>query len=220
MPFQATRRHALLAAALTGLAAPRTVRAQEDYPARPVKIIVPFPPGQAADTVVRMVADELSRRWPHRVLVENRAGGAGVPAIEAGARAAPDGYTLTNGTSGTFGVNPGVLPRLPYDPERDFAAITNLTVGPLIVICHPSFPAQTMQELAAAARRAAAGGADDRRDRLARLRIRRLDRAGRAGRDAARDRAEDQRRCGHDPARPGGGGADGRDGLLPRSRHA
>jgi tripartite-type tricarboxylate transporter receptor subunit TctC len=161
MPFQPTRRHALLAAVT--VAAPHALRAQgggvEDYPARPVRIIVPFPPGQAADTVVRMVADELSRRWPQRVLVENRAGGAGVPAIEAGARAAPDGYTLTNGTSGTFGVNPGVLPRLPYDPERDFAAITNLTVGPLIFICHPSFPAQTMQELAEAVR-AKPGGID------------------------------------------------------------
>jgi tripartite-type tricarboxylate transporter receptor subunit TctC len=147
-----TRRRALLmtaAGSVTPLARPGVGHAQgEAYPARPVRIIVPFPPGQAADTVVRIVADELSRRWPQRVLVENRGGAAGVPGVEAGARAAPDGYTLTNGTSGTFGVNPGVLPRLPYDPERDFAAITNLTVGPLIVICHPAFPAQTMQELA------------------------------------------------------------------------
>jgi tripartite-type tricarboxylate transporter receptor subunit TctC len=154
MTLRPSRRRALLLGAVAGVA-PLSggARAQgEDYPARPVRIIVPFPPGQAADTVVRIVADELSRRWPQRVLVENRGGAAGVPGVEAGARAAPDGYTLTNGTSGTFGVNPGVLPRLPYDPDRDFAAITNLVLGPLIVICHPSFPAQTVGELAEAAR--------------------------------------------------------------------
>lgn len=147
-----TRRKALLLAAAP-LALPSLARAQaEPYPSRPVRIIVPFPPGQAADIVVRIVADELSKRWPQRVLVENRGGAAGVPGIEAGMRAAPDGYTLTNGTSGTFGVNPGVLPRLPYDPVRDFAPIGNLTVGPLIFICHPSFPARTIEELAEAAR--------------------------------------------------------------------
>ena len=157
IPRKARRRALLLGAAAgavpLGAAPGGGARAQgEEYPARPVRIIVPFPPGQAADTVVRIVADELSRRWPQRVLVENRGGAAGVPGVEAGARAAPDGHTLTNGTSGTFGVNPGVLPRLPYDPERDFAAITNLTVGPLIVICHPSFPARTVGDLAEAAR--------------------------------------------------------------------
>ncbi|MBX9700686.1 MAG: tripartite tricarboxylate transporter substrate binding protein [Acetobacteraceae bacterium] len=150
---QTSRRTALLLAGGGLLGLPRPGLAQaETYPSRPVRIIVPFPPGQAADIVVRLVADELSRRWPQRVVVENRGGAAGVPGVEAGARAAPDGYTLTNGTSGTFGVNPGVLPRLPYDPERDFAAIANLTVGPLIFICHPSFPAQSMQELAALVR--------------------------------------------------------------------
>ena len=146
------RRRGLLATASTLLIAPAGLRAQGVWPDRPVRIIVPFPPGQAADIVVRIIADELSRRWPQRVLVENRGGAAGVPGVETGARAAPDGYTLTNGTSGTFGVNPGVLPRLPYDPDRDFAAITNLTVGPLIVICHPAFPAQTIQDLAEAVR--------------------------------------------------------------------
>jgi tripartite-type tricarboxylate transporter receptor subunit TctC len=148
-------RRRILPALGAALMAPHAARAQGlalGYPDRPVRIIVPFPPGQAADTIVRLVADQLAQRWSQRVLVENRAGGAGVPAIEAGARATPDGYTLTNGTSGTFGINPGVIPRLPYDPERDFAAISNLTVGPLIIICHPRFPAQTIAELASMAR--------------------------------------------------------------------
>ena len=102
-----TRRGALLSAGLA--AAPSVLRAQGNaaaWPERPVRIIVPFPPGQAADTVTRLVADELSKRWPQRVVVENRGGGAGAPALEAGARAAPDGHTLTAGTSGTLGVNP------------------------------------------------------------------------------------------------------------------
>jgi tripartite-type tricarboxylate transporter receptor subunit TctC len=73
------------------------------------------------------------------VVVENRGGGAGAPALEAGARAAPDGYTLTAGTSGTLGVNPSVLPRIPYDAERDFAAITNVAIVPLLLIANPSF---------------------------------------------------------------------------------
>ncbi|MBP0465503.1 tripartite tricarboxylate transporter substrate binding protein [Roseomonas sp. PWR1] len=152
------RRRALLGAATMPLL-PAVAHAQSDWPNRPVRIIVPFPPGQASDIITRLVADELSKRWPQRVVVENRAGGAGAPALEAGARAAPDGYTLTAGTSGTLGVNPSVLPRVPYDAERDFAAITNVAMVPLLVIAHPSLPANTMPELAAAAR-ANPGGLD------------------------------------------------------------
>jgi tripartite-type tricarboxylate transporter receptor subunit TctC len=152
MGFTPTRR-AALAAAVAALAAPRPSGAQSgDYPNRPVRIIVPFPPGQAADLLTRLVADELSRRWPQRVVVENRGGGAGAPGVEAGARAAPDGYTLTTATSGTFGINPSVLPRLPYDAEKDFAAISGIAIVPLIVICHPAFAARTIGELAAQAR--------------------------------------------------------------------
>lgn len=145
------RRRALLGA--TGLPLlPGLAQAQADWPNRPVRIIVPFPPGQATDIITRLVADELSKKWPQRVVVENRGGGAGVPALESGARAPADGYTLTAGTSGTLGVNPSVLPHLPYDAEKDFAAITNVAMVPLLVIAHPSTPFGTMQELSAAAR--------------------------------------------------------------------
>jgi len=145
-------RRAILAAASLPLL-PALARAQpSDWPNRPVRIIVPFPPGQAADIMTRLVADELSKRWPQRVVVENRGGGAGAPALEAGARSAPDGYTLIAGTSGTLGVNPSVLPRIPYDAEKDFAAISNVAMVPLLVIAHPSLPQSTMQEVAAAAR--------------------------------------------------------------------
>ena len=142
-------RRTLLAA---GALLPGAAFAQAEYPNRPVRIIVPFPPGQATDIVTRLIADELSRRWPQRVVVENRAGGAGVPALDAGARAPADGYTLINGTSGTLGINPGVIQRLPYDPLRDFAPITNVAMVPLMIIAHPSFPAQTLDALLAKAR--------------------------------------------------------------------
>lgn len=141
-------RRALLAAPVfvSGLAQAQA-QSQSGWPERPVRIIVPFPPGQAADLFTRLVADQLSHRWPQRVVVENRAGGAGAPALEAGARAAPDGYTLIAGTSGTLGVNPSVLQRLPYDAERDFAAITNIAMVPLLLVANPSFAARNVQEL-------------------------------------------------------------------------
>lgn len=143
-------------AALAGLTAamPRLGHAQGEFPGRPVRVIVPFPPGQAADVFARIVADELSKRWPQRVVVENRAGGAGAIGMEAIARAPADGYTLGIGTSGTLGVNPSVLPGIRYDAERDFAPITNLILVPLVIAVHPGFPAATLQDLVARIRAA------------------------------------------------------------------
>jgi tripartite-type tricarboxylate transporter receptor subunit TctC len=144
-----TRRGALTAgAAFATTAAP----AQGAWPDRPVRFIVPFPPGQAADLFARILAEELSKRWPQRVVVENRAGGAGAIGMEAIARAAPDGGTFGIGTSGTLGVNPSVLARLPYDAERDFAPVTNIFTLPLVIVVHPDFPARTVQELVALAK--------------------------------------------------------------------
>jgi len=142
-------RRALLGAASL---APFAAQAQSDWPNKPVRIVVPFPPGQAADIFTRVIADELSKRWPQRVVVENRAGGASVPGVESVARAAPDGYTLLTGTSGPLGVNPSVMPRLPYDVEKDFAFISNVVMVPLLVIAHPSVTERTIQELAASAK--------------------------------------------------------------------
>ncbi|WP_376099385.1 Bug family tripartite tricarboxylate transporter substrate binding protein [Roseomonas sp. CCTCC AB2023176] len=128
--------------------------AQEAWPAKPVRFIIPFPPGQATDTLVRVLADALSARWPQRAVVENRSGGAGVVGTEAGLRAAPDGYTVTVTTSGTFGIGPSVIPNIPYDPERDAAFVTTVFTVPLVVIAHPSFAPRDIGELLAAAGRA------------------------------------------------------------------
>ncbi|MCB4821109.1 Bug family tripartite tricarboxylate transporter substrate binding protein [Roseicella aerolata] len=144
-----TRRGTLIAGAAFATTA---WHAQGTWPDRPVRFIVPFPPGQAADLFARILAEELSKRWPQRVVVENRAGGAGAIGMEAIARAAPDGGTFGIGTSGTLGVNPSVLARLPYDAERDFAPVTNIFTLPLVIVVHPDFPARTVQELLALAK--------------------------------------------------------------------
>ncbi|NKC32983.1 Bug family tripartite tricarboxylate transporter substrate binding protein [Falsiroseomonas selenitidurans] len=146
-----TTRRALLGATLA-LPALSTARAQDAWPERAVRMVVPFPPGQAADIFARVMAEELSKRWPQRVVVENRAGGAGAIGMDAVARATPDGYTLGIGTSGTLGVNPSVMARLPYDAEKDFAAITNIFTLPLVFVAHPSFEASDMAGLVALAR--------------------------------------------------------------------
>jgi tripartite-type tricarboxylate transporter receptor subunit TctC len=149
-----TRRHAValgVAAPLaTLLAAPliaTRAAAQAPWPSRPVRVIVPFPPGQAADIFARLMAERLTEIWKQQVLVDNKGGGGGIPGTEAGKAAAPDGYTLLIATSGTFGVNPSLYPDLPYRPLVDFKPITNILRGPLVIVAHPSFPASTVGEL-------------------------------------------------------------------------
>ena len=144
-------RRAVLGAALA-LPMLRAASAQEAWPVRPVRLLIPFPPGQATDTIGRLLAEALSGRWPQRVVVENRAGGAGVVGTEAGARAAPDGYTIVASTSGTNGINPSVIRNLPYDAERDFTYITLMFTVPLMIVAHPSFAASDVPALIAAAK--------------------------------------------------------------------
>jgi tripartite-type tricarboxylate transporter receptor subunit TctC len=146
---QAMRRRSLLAApALLRL----PLRSQEAWPSKPVRMIVPFPPGQTADLFARIIAEQLSARWSQRVFVENRAGGAGAIGMEAGARAAPDGCTLSIGTCGTLGINPSVMARLPYDPIADFAPVSSILQVPLLLVCQPGQNWQTPADLVAAAR--------------------------------------------------------------------
>jgi tripartite-type tricarboxylate transporter receptor subunit TctC len=145
-------RRSLLGAALA-LPATRGAAAQEAWPAKPVRFLIPFPPGQATDTIGRVLAEALSAKWPQRMVVENRAGGAGVVGMEAGARAAPDGYTIVASTSGTNGINPSVIRNLPYDAERDFNYVTLMFTVPLMIVAHPSFAPSDVPALIAAAKR-------------------------------------------------------------------
>src|SRR5512139_605102 len=150
-----TRRRALGLASAAGaaLAAPSLAGAQAPWPVKPVRFIVPFPPGQAADIFARLMAEKLTDVWKQQVIVENKAGGSGIPATEYGKAAAPDGYTLMVVSSGTFGVNPSLFPDLPYKPLVDFLPISNIFLVPLVIVAHPSFPANTLGELIELARK-------------------------------------------------------------------
>jgi tripartite-type tricarboxylate transporter receptor subunit TctC len=155
-----TRRHAMALGLATALAAPLAApliatraAAQAPWPSKPVRFIVPFPPGQAADIFARLMAERLTDIWKQQVVVDNKGGGGGIPGTEAGKAAAPDGYTLLVATSGTFGVNPSLYPDLPYKPLVDFKPITNIIRGPLVIVAHPSFPASTVAELIELARK-------------------------------------------------------------------
>jgi tripartite-type tricarboxylate transporter receptor subunit TctC len=151
--FNHERRRVLSISALTLSGLPAASWGQEAFPNRPVKIIVPFPPGQAADIFARLLAERLTTVWKQQVVVENKAGGGGVPGIMAGKTAIADGYTLTMGTSGTLGVNPGIYANLPYDPLKDFAPVSNVFIAPLVVLAHPDAPYKTLAELVALAKR-------------------------------------------------------------------
>ena len=146
-----TRRHALAAALATPFVATHA-HAQGAWPTKPVRIIVPFPPGQAADIFTRLLAERLTVMWKQQVVVDNKAGGGGIPGTETG-KAATDGHTLMVVTSGTFGVNPSLYPDLPYKPLVDFKPVSNIIVAPLVIVAHPTFPANTLAELVALAKK-------------------------------------------------------------------
>ena len=126
--------------------------AQAAYPERPVRMIVPFPPGGANDIVARMVAQRLAEHWGKPVVVDNRAGAGGNIGIETGARANPDGYTLTIGSNSTLATNVVLEPSLPFDPRRDFAAISMIVTAANILIVHPSLAANTTADFIKLAR--------------------------------------------------------------------
>jgi tripartite-type tricarboxylate transporter receptor subunit TctC len=146
------RRHTLVAtaaAAAAGLAAP--ARAQPAWPSRPLRLIVAFAPGGFNDTIGRYVAAGLTTALGQPVVVDNRAGGGGVIGSEAGARAAPDGYTLLV-ASVPHVVNAALHSNLPYDPVGDFEAVSLLGSNPNLLIVHPSVPARSVAELVALVR--------------------------------------------------------------------
>lgn len=124
----------------------------DDYPTRPIRLIVPFAAGGGNDTVARLVGDSLAKRLGQAVIVDNRPGAGGVVGAEAAARAPADGYTLFLGGVGSHAINPNLHKDLPYDPIKDFAAVSLLASAPLILVVHPSVPAQSVQELIAYAR--------------------------------------------------------------------
>ncbi|MBO9512927.1 MAG: tripartite tricarboxylate transporter substrate binding protein [Variovorax sp.] len=138
---------ALLAlAAAMGAAAPA---AAEDYPSKPIRLIVPFAPGGVTDTGARVVADRLGQRLGQQVVVDNRPGASGNIGTQMAAAAAPDGYTLVVGFDGTLVINPHVYAKVPFDPVKDFAPVSKIGDAALIIVTHPSVPAKTFEALVA-----------------------------------------------------------------------
>ena len=121
----------------------------QDYPNRPIRLIVTVPPGGAADFIARLVGGKLSESLGQPVLVENRGGAGGTIAADAVAKAAPDGYTLLQNSITTHGVGPHLYSKLPYDPVKDFAPVSGLALLPLVMAVNAELPAKNISELLA-----------------------------------------------------------------------
>ena len=134
------------------LLTPVGIALAQGYPAKPVRIVVPYPPGGTTDILARLVAGRLSEQLGQTFVVENRPGASGAIGSAAVAKAAPDGYTLVMGTASSHGINSALYKSLPYDAVRDFAPVTVVASTPNVIAVHPSLPAKSLPELLALAR--------------------------------------------------------------------
>jgi tripartite-type tricarboxylate transporter receptor subunit TctC len=125
----------------------------QDYPTRPITLVVPYAAGGGNDAMARIVADHMSRRLGQQIVVENRGGAGGTVATRAVARAAPDGYTLVIGGTGTLAINPTLYTNVGYDPRKDFAAVGLIATSALVILVHPHVEARSVAELIALARK-------------------------------------------------------------------
>jgi tripartite-type tricarboxylate transporter receptor subunit TctC len=124
----------------------------QDYPNKPIRIIAQFTPGTSTDIMARLIAAKMSENWGQQVIVDNRPGAGGIVGTELGAKATPDGYTLTMAVSSAFGINPTLYSKLPYDAIRDFAPISNLGLTPQTLVASMSAPFKTTKEFVAVAK--------------------------------------------------------------------
>ena len=123
------------------------------FPNRPVRVVVTFPPGGTPDIYGRVMAAELQKLWGQPVVVENRTGAGGTIGTDSVAKAAPDGYTLLFAADATVTLAPAVIAKMPYDPVRDLTPIVNVTAGPFVLMANPAFPANTLAEFIALAKK-------------------------------------------------------------------
>lgn len=124
----------------------------QTYPAKPVRWVVPFPPGGGTDLISRVIAAELAKLWGVQVVADNRPGGGGTLGLGIAAKTPADGYTIVLGQASNIAVAPGLYAKLPYDPVRDLQPITQVIATPIVIVSHPSFPAKNAKELVAYAR--------------------------------------------------------------------
>ena len=141
----------LVSAAVLACAAGSTL-AQTPYPNRPIRLVVPYPPGGPVDFVARAVAAKLTEHLGQQMVVDNRPGAGTVIASEMIARAVPDGYNLLFGTGGGTFLAPLILPKVPYDPHKDFTPVAMLVISPQVLVAHPAVGAATVKELIAVAK--------------------------------------------------------------------
>jgi tripartite-type tricarboxylate transporter receptor subunit TctC len=140
----------LLMLVLAGASAPLPVPAQE-YPAKPIRWIIPYPPGGTSDFLARLIGQKITESWKQIVLIDNRSGANGNIGTEAAARAPADGYTMLL-VATTFAMNPAVYPNLTFDSEKDFAPVTLILWQPYLLSVHPTLPATTVKQLIALAK--------------------------------------------------------------------
>ena len=150
MTLNTLHRAVLLAAASGMIALPAT--AAEQYPSKPIRFIVPYPPGGTTDLVARGIAGKLAEKYGQQVVIDNRGGASTIIGTDLMAKAAPDGYTFGLITQTTMSINPNVVPKLPYNTERDLAPITQVVYFPYVIAAHPSTPFSTMKEMIAQAK--------------------------------------------------------------------
>ena len=147
----------MLGVMLTALVVPFSANAQDRstaYPNKAVRIVIPFPAGQATDIIGRLLAERLAQRWGQPVFVENRGGGNAIPGMLAGKDAAPDGYTLTFGATSSTVINQALFPNLPYNMEKDFVAIGPVFTQDWLIVANRNAPYNNLTELIAAAKQA------------------------------------------------------------------
>ena len=142
----------LLTAVAGGLVLLAQPAISQTYPSKPIHILVPYAPGGIADIAARIVGAKLTEAWGQQVVVENRPGGNGFIAMTAGAKAAPDGYTLTMATVGDVSINPALFKDMPYNVERDFAPIGAVSDAPMVLAANANSPYKTVADVIAAAK--------------------------------------------------------------------
>lgn len=140
----------LLAAAALAVAA--TLCHAQSYPVKPVRMIVPYPPGGGTDTFARTLGAKLTEAFGQQVVMDNRPGAGGVIGADVAAKSAPDGYTLLIGQASNLAINPNLRSKLPYDPVRDFAPVSLIAGSPSLLVVHPSLPVRTVKDIVALAR--------------------------------------------------------------------
>jgi len=140
---------ALVAASITPALAAESAN---DYPSKPIRLVVPFTPGGSTDILARVIGQKLTEAWGKQVVIDNRPGAGGNIGVDLVAKSPADGYTLVMGHIGTFGVNPTLYPKLPFDPVKDFQPITLVALVPNMLSVNPALPAKSVKELVALAK--------------------------------------------------------------------